>query len=140
MKSKICTICKEEKSLDDFYRYCNKKYYFSYCKLCMLEYQKNPERREKKRKIDREYQRRKRKNNPGFKTIEYYKYCKKYPKRVMAQQILNRAIRKGILKRQPCVECGEKIVHGHHPSYSEPLNVKWLCPVHHKKYHLINHD
>ena len=50
--------------------------------------------------------------------------------------LVQRAIKKGILKRQPCVKCGKtKKIHGHHPDYSKPLKVIWLCVSCHKKEH-----
>lgn len=46
-----------------------------------------------------------------------------------------RAYRKGIIKRTPCVECGGKASDMHHPDYSRPLNVVWLCvKCHHAKH------
>ena len=42
------------------------------------------------------------------------------------------AIKTGKLKRGSCVICGEKNTHAHHPDYSKPLEVLWLCPLHHR--------
>lgn len=44
------------------------------------------------------------------------------------------AIRDGRLKRQPCFVCGGR-AEAHHPDYSSPLSVTWLCPKHHKEVH-----
>lgn len=41
------------------------------------------------------------------------------------------AIRNGSLVRKPCEVCGEPRTHAHHEDYSRPLDVRWLCPVHH---------
>ena len=46
------------------------------------------------------------------------------------------AMKKGILQKQPCIECGKMKVHAHHEDYSKPLDVIWLCPIHHKRLHL----
>jgi hypothetical protein len=36
----------------------------------------------------------------------------------------------------PCKNCGSVIgVHAHHDDYSKPLDVMWLCPLHHKERH-----
>jgi transposase-like protein len=58
------------------------------------------------------------------------------PKR--AQETLNYEIRMGRMKRpSDCEECGDssKKLHGHHRSYSRPLDVQWLCPKCHSAKH-----
>lgn len=52
-----------------------------------------------------------------------------------AQQLCQKAIRDGVLDRQPCEKCGTEKVHAHHTDYSKPLDVMWLCPKHHKEWH-----
>jgi hypothetical protein len=84
-----------------------------------------------------EFARNKRKNTPGYKALEYRQYCRKYPDKVRAHQILNRAIRSRKIKRSPCEMCGAKKVHAHHDDYSKPLVVRFLCPAHHKLIHPI---
>lgn len=40
--------------------------------------------------------------------------------------------RRGVLVPKPCEECGEPDSEMHHPDYSKPLEVVWLCrPCHH---------
>ena len=56
------------------------------------------------------------------------------------------AIRTGRLVPQPCEVCGttkrlangQRGVHAHHDDYSQPLSVRWLCPKHHKAWHLVS--
>ena len=48
---------------------------------------------------------------------------------------INRAVKRGDLTREPCVECGDPDTHGHHTDYSRPLDVVWLCPLHHGRTH-----
>lgn len=62
-------------------------------------------------------------------------YAAKYPERKKAVIAVNNAVRDGRLVKQPCEACGAKRVHGHHDDYSKPLDVRWLCPVHHKQVH-----
>lgn len=45
------------------------------------------------------------------------------------------AIERKRLFRQPCEVCGRTKVQAHHDDYSKPLDVKWLCPHHHKALH-----
>ncbi len=54
-------------------------------------------------------------------------------KRAHAHVLL--ALRRGLLVRQPCVECGDDKSHAHHPDYRKPLDVIWLCLEHHWELH-----
>lgn len=62
------------------------------------------------------------------------RWRKKYPEKVRAHNATTRAIRSGILKKQPCQfkGCGELKVEAHHPDYSKPLHVIWYCHAHHR--------
>lgn len=52
-----------------------------------------------------------------------------------ARSLINEAIRWGRLVKEPCEICGSLDVHGHHPDYTKPLEVSWLCAEHHKQIH-----
>jgi uncharacterized Zn finger protein len=53
-----------------------------------------------------------------------------------AHYIVNVAKSKGSLTVQPCEKCGSiEKVHAHHEDYSKPLEVRWLCPRHHRMRH-----
>lgn len=46
------------------------------------------------------------------------------------------AIKRGILERLPCAVCGSEETDAHHVGpYTEPLNVLFLCRLHHKAEH-----
>jgi hypothetical protein len=75
--------------------------------------------REKIRNINREYKKR----NP-YSTITDG-----------ARTKLSYAIKKGIIKRACYSVCGAVGAEGHHFDYSKPLEVIWLCPIHHKDMH-----
>ncbi|HEU4430301.1 MAG TPA: hypothetical protein VFT98_16190 [Myxococcota bacterium] len=51
------------------------------------------------------------------------------------------AIKSGRLKRaKSCSKCGLRAsridkIHAHHPDYSKPLEVEWLCALCHKREH-----
>ena len=52
------------------------------------------------------------------------------------RKMAQRAIEAGKLKRQPCIRCGEtNDIHAHHDDYRKPMEVLWLCPLHHKQRH-----
>lgn len=55
--------------------------------------------------------------------------------KIDARTNARRAIREGRLFREPCEVCGAAEVHAHHDDYSQPLNVRWLCPAHHRDHH-----
>lgn len=51
-----------------------------------------------------------------------------------AQAAVSNALRDGKLERQPCLICGAH-AEAHHPDYSSPLAVSWLCSKHHAQTH-----
>lgn len=58
------------------------------------------------------------------------------PERKRAADAVASAIRSGKLIPHPCHICGEK-AQAHHPDYSRPLDVVWLCLPHHRQAHAI---
>ena len=78
--------------------------------------------------------------NVSKQRIDHIVHYEKY----LARQTLIYAVENGILQKQPCEVCGELNVQAHHDDYSKPLEVRWLCSIHHKellpkKYETINH-
>ena len=66
-------------------------------------------------------------------------YKTRKPERRAAHVALGNAVRDGRVIPWPvCAipECNDK-PHGHHPDYSAPLDVVWLCPKHHKEAHAM---
>lgn len=43
--------------------------------------------------------------------------------------------RRGVLSSEPCQSCGAKNAEMHHPDYSKPLSVEWLCRACHLSLH-----
>jgi len=64
------------------------------------------------------------------------KYVETYPIRRAAHIIFNNALRDGKVEKLPCLICGGES-QAHHPDYSRPLDVVWLCVKHHKQAHQI---
>ena len=58
-----------------------------------------------------------------------------HPKEYAARKKTKCAIRTGALKKQPCEVCGNIQAECHHPDYSKPLDVIWLCRKHHMETH-----
>lgn len=59
------------------------------------------------------------------------------PVKLRARARIRNRIYLGLLERQPCEVCGDVRSHAHHKDYSKPLDVRWLCPKHHKEVHLL---
>ena len=58
------------------------------------------------------------------------------PDKNRARELVRAAVRAGKLERLSCEFCGEtRGVHAHHEDYSKPLDVWWLCRVHHLERH-----
>lgn len=63
-----------------------------------------------------------------------YVKTEKGQSRLKAKGLLRNAVRRGELVKQPCEKCGDK-AQAHHPDYSKPLEVQWLCREHHMEAH-----
>ena len=53
-----------------------------------------------------------------------------------ARWTVQNAIVAGKLERLPCEVCGVEPAEGHHDDYDLPLEVRWLCKLHHDEHHL----
>ena len=63
-------------------------------------------------------------------------YNARNPVRTAATTAVRNAVRGGRLIKLPCWECGStNRIEGHHPAYSMPLDVIWLCKSHHQQLH-----
>lgn len=67
------------------------------------------------------------------------KWSEKHPERRKANILVGNAVRDGRLKKQPCWCCGD-IAQAHHPDYSRPLDVVWLCTTHHDEAHAVTQE
>ena len=52
-----------------------------------------------------------------------------------AHKCVEVALASGMLQRQPCELCGAATADAHHPDYSKPLAVVWLCRSCHHRVH-----
>lgn len=106
------------------------------CKVCTkayteVYYQKNKERI---RKNHAEYYEEHTQESKDRVTL----YRATFPEKRTAHMLVTQAIRKGILAKHPCEICGELIVEAHHTDYTKPLDVTWLCGIHHKEAHYLD--
>lgn len=100
----------------------------AYNKYYRLYRQKN---RSKLRAYNRKYNADWRKKH-GYPSEKKYRI--KYPKKYRAKLKVRYALSVGKLVRQPCQFCGKK-AQAHHDNYDKPLQVRWLCPLHHTAWH-----
>lgn len=57
------------------------------------------------------------------------------PEKRRAHKLVEKAIERGEIIKQPCSVCGEMKAHAHHDDYSRPMDIMWLCPLHHRRRH-----
>jgi len=57
------------------------------------------------------------------------------PEKVIAREMVQAEIRAGRLVRGTCEKCGLENAHAHHDDYTKPLDIRWLCPPHHREHH-----
>lgn len=114
---KKCSACQELKSFEFFNIDKHQSSgYATYCKSCKKEKDKI---RQKTRVVDKD---------------KKDAWRKLFPDRKNAQAKVFRALKSGKIFKQPCFVCGET-AEAHHPDYSRPLDVVWLCPPHHRQAH-----
>lgn len=126
--SKTCIKCNKEKDLKDFFQRHNQ------CKDCMKIYQRAYLQTEAGKIAMRRYNQ----SRKGKKNKKRYsnKYQNLNPRKVIAQNALNCAIKAGKINRESCGICGSIVnVHGHHSDYDQLLDVIWLCQQHHVYLH-----
>jgi ribosomal protein S27AE/uncharacterized protein YlaI len=104
----MCNPCKSRATIESAKKHKERKYSHT------REYQKT-------HKFDRsEYSKRYRNNNPEKKK---------------AHSLVQTAIRNGSIIKQQCLVCGDSNSHAHHDDYTKPLEIKWLCHIHHMELH-----
>lgn len=134
---KVCFKCNRLLPISEFYKHSmmldgtlNK------CKVCTKRDVKEyaAANVEKIRAAKREYAARPESVKRSIERTKVYR--EKYKIRYKAYCSVANAIRDGKLIPRPCEVCGtEEFVHAHHEDYSKPLEVKWLCGIHHKARH-----
>ena len=111
--------------------------------------------KEEKRNYHREYKHKQR-EDPVFRLLEnkaHVKYRKNNPnmsemqkgydrkrklnhlEKIKAREKVHWFVRSRKIKRGNCNNCGSQKTHAHHPDYSKPLQIVWLCITHHMELH-----
>lgn len=76
------------------------------------------------------------KHGRAFTDEEWDRMVNEYVKQRRARYAVAKNLQRGILTQFQCHECGSNETEGHHPDYSFPLAVVWLCRTHHKHEHM----
>ena len=118
---KACFKCEEVKDLSEFYAHKRMRDgHFNKCKQCAKSDAKKYSSTAAGKATSARSQRTQR---------------ARYPEKRKAGRAAYKAKRKGLLIAEPCRDCGEAEVDMHHPDYSRPLDVVWLCKPCHRKEH-----
>ena len=132
---KTCFRCKRTLPIDEFYTHpAMADGHLNKCKECTrCDSQQNRRKRvDHYRQYDRE-----RSQLPHRVTIreEYGRRQRnEEPEKYRARTMAGNALRDGRLRKEPCYFCGSMAeVEMHHPDYSQPLRVYWLCRTCHRK-------
>lgn len=152
--SKICFKCNVVKDISDFYAH--KRMADGHLNKCILCTKKD-EKERRLLKIDylKEYDRSRDKLPSRIELKKKYSQTEKGKEAARkakkkwidsniikraAHLILNNAVKSGeVIKKNKCESCSkEGKIHAHHDNYAFPLNVQWLCPKCHTKWHKEN--
>lgn len=144
---KECSRCGVAKPLAEFHANKSREDGCApYCKVCVKAYTAewrkkralllNAQSDWKTKTADMvEYRKAWRAAHPGYMTKKKAEWLARNPQRRRVKDATAYAIETGKLVKLPCEVCGESKVEAHHPDYSRPLMVVWLCKQHHKEIH-----
>jgi hypothetical protein len=150
MPTKRCFKCRKRKSLKSFYAHPNMADgYLNKCKDC-AKADAEARRLARDPEIVREEKRLWAASPNGRATLSRYRaahmeaarrsnsdWGKRNRDKTRAQCAAKRAVKKGLLIRKPCETCGNPRGEAHHDDYRKPLEVRWLCRVHHTEHHRL---
>lgn len=125
---KDCTTCGKSKPLTSFYRDSRKlSGVKSRCKECCKEQRPEYWKSEEYKDVRREWCRTE--TGKTYIRRKYERNKAEHPEKFKAREAARKAKKGGRLLPEPCEKCGEtERIHMHHPGYSKPLDVRWLCP------------
>lgn len=147
---KKCFKCDQKKPLSEFYRHAGMSDgRLGKCKQCAradsvkyrdlnLEKVQHYDRNRPNQKIRAKKHKKYAQTNraKSIRKVASARWSRKNKVKRRAHLITKRAIDSWRLKRKACALCGsKKNVHAHHPNYSDPLSVVWLCHQDHAMLH-----
>ena len=96
-------------------------------------YHKNKDKINAKRSLDYKNAPPEYREELRLRNVNYYK---RFPEKRRAHDIFNNEkFKKRTILMQPCEICGKEKTNAHHDDYNKPLDVRWLCVLHHRRFH-----
>lgn len=129
---KCCGVCKDIKPLQSFVKNTSARDGLGTCDECHRA--RATRYRDENREMLRAYHRQPEQAQKARANVKIYR--QRHPDRHRVQWTFEHALKAGKVVPQPCWVCGEK-AEAHHPDYSRPLDVVWLCRPHHRQTHAI---
>ena len=134
--SKRCFKCGETKPISSFYKHkMMADGHLNKCKQCA----KADVRANRSARIDYYHAHDRERNRRPERREKRAVYLKnrrsRSPEKFAARFAVSNAIRDGRLIKGPCEVCGHPDTEGHHDDYNKPLDVRWLCFIHHCEVH-----
>lgn len=102
--------------------------------IARFEYSKTERGREARKRATDNYEIK----NRFAVTESKRRWEEKNPKKKSVHGLVAYAIKNGVIKRNPCIICGDKKSHAHHDDYNKLLDVTWLCSRHYQEWHAEN--
>jgi len=147
METRFCAGCNQEKPLTDFYK-SSRDGFQARCKECKRvegrERNRQPKRKAYNARFQKEltesgyfqeYQSRPEVKRRRADRAKQYSQDPKLRIRWLARWYSRRMVRNGSITQQPCAICGKEDSQMHHPDYTKPLLIVWLCADCHRKLH-----
>ena len=154
MTEKKCINCEIIKDISEFYKHKRMSDgYLNKCKCCQKKSSAESKKRnpEKYKAHARKYaskddvkkrmkERRMSANGIEMAKIAQEAYRKKYPKKARAHNLFSKAVMNGqIIRENKCSICSSMLkIEAHHDDYNKPFDVRWLCELCHKDWHIKN--
>ena len=130
MNARICGLCGMEKTLEEYQRNKSNPLGRAYwCKECRREFDRQRNLQPDRRLQIKQWEQSER--GKELRSLSRKKDRLLNRQKYRAHRLVNKLIREGFIKKMPCEKCGDINSHGHHPDYSKPIKVVWLCPRHH---------
>jgi hypothetical protein len=142
----------DPKDLDEFYTHPRMADgHLNKCKTCtrgdsnkrrtehpdvVAQYESERSQRVERKDVQREYAQ---KRDPEQKRATHKRYSESHKVEISARGKVQHALKSGALVRGRCEVCGSYETQAHHEDYTKPLEVRWLCSLHHGEMHRTEH-